>query len=100
MSSMKHTFEKLKKNTTSEGKDKRRVLAASFGTLKKHRMMRNVSREIGIRWNFLVTSSKLTEDDEVSWDARKQRKDSVSQEAIKTVEDFFQQTRCFVYVAL
>ena len=51
-------------------------------------MMRNVSREVGIRWNFLVTSSKLIEDYEVSWDARKQRKDS--QETInKTVEDFF-----------
>ena len=89
MSSMKHTFEKLKKNTTSEGKHKRRVLAASLGILKKHRMMRNVSREVGICWNFLVSSSKLIEDDEVLWDARKQRKDSVSQETIKTVEDFF-----------
>ena len=52
-------------------------------------MMKKVSSEVGIRWNFLVSSSKLIEEDEVLWDARKQRKDSVSQETIKTAEDVF-----------
>ena len=55
MSAMKHTFEKLKKtlqvkeNTTGEGKHKCQVLAALLSILKKHWMMKNMNREVGIR---------------------------------------------------
>ena len=88
---MKHTFNTLKSNTTKEGKYRRRVLAASLGVLKKHKMMRDASREIGVRWNFLVNCSKLGDgdEDEKSWGHREQRKDSLSQETRRKVEEFY-----------
>ena len=88
---MKHTFNKLKSNTTKEGKYRRGVLAAFLGALKKHKMMRNASREIGVCWNFLSNCSKLGDgdDDEKSWGHREQRKDPLSQETICKVEEFY-----------
>ena len=61
----------------------RRAVTASLRTLKKHRMLREISRTTGITWRYLMRYTN-TKDEEEEF-SRKKRSDTISQETVHAI---------------
>lgn len=82
----KETYTNLKISRSKADENKRRVLGNQLARLKKLRMMKAASRELGIRYKSLLKWSQL----EVSMcESRIKRSDALEEDVVKDVKDFF-----------